>query len=102
MDILDEFFLEANEMLSEAEDSFLEIEKIENLEEEFNKIFRIFHSLKGSAGMMGLEQLQRHMHLMEDSLSVETIRDKVDYYLKGIDVSKQLIAGDDNVTFFKC
>lgn len=91
-----EFLIEAQEMLEEAESSFVSLEKGGDFNINFNKIFRSFHSLKGAAGMFGLEKVQTHMHYLESLLEKYKIeksfpRDVIDYFLKGIDATKDLL-----------
>ena len=86
--IFGEFEIEAREMLEESEDKLLAIENGGDFHENYNGIFRAFHSLKGAAGMFGLDELQKHMHLLEtlfESLNKigQMEKDQVDYFLKG-------------------
>lgn len=97
--MLNEFKVEAEEMFEEAIDGLLAIEKGEDFSTYYNSIFRAFHSLKGAAGMFGIEDLQSHMHKLESLF--EKQKDKgslqksqVDYLLAGIDAAKMLLNGD--------
>ena len=97
--ILKEFAIEANELLDEAEDALLKIEHSEDLKTIYDKVFRAFHSLKGSSGMMGFETLQRHLHLLEDFLQksksdFKHFKNSTDYYLRGIDAARKILNGD--------
>lgn len=97
--ILDEFSLEANELLDEAEDALLKIGQEENVKKIYDMVFRAFHSLKGSSGMLGFEELQRHMHLIEDYLQKskadeDLFKSSVDYYLSGIDAARKILKGE--------
>lgn len=97
--ILEEFSLEAEELLNDAEDALLKLKGDENYQEIYNSVFRAFHSLKGSSGMMGFEALQSHLHLLEDFLqkskgSIEHFKTNVDYYLSGIDASRKILHGE--------
>lgn len=90
-ELKDGFFLEATELLDEAEDSLLKSK--ENIKDDvlFNKVFRAFHSLKGAAGMFGLTVLQEHIHILENNL--EHCRNGfsstfIDYYLAEIDAAR--------------
>ncbi len=96
--MFDEFKIEAEEMLDESEDLLLELEKGEAFEERYNGIFRAFHSLKGAAGMFGLEELQKHMHSLESLF--EKLKDlgriskeQCDYFLRGVDEAKSFLNG---------
>lgn len=97
--ILDDFAVEAHELLDEAEDALLKIEKTEDLKPIYDMVFRAFHSLKGSSGMVGLDDLQRHLHLLEDYLQkskndLKRFKESTDYYLKGIDASRKILNGE--------
>jgi chemotaxis protein histidine kinase CheA len=99
IEMLDEFRLEATELLDEAEDSMLLAEKQTDLKTNYDKVFRSFHSLKGSAGMFGLDELQRHMHLIEDHLQkhksdLSLFASHCDFYIKAIDAARKLLTGE--------
>jgi CheY-like chemotaxis protein/HPt (histidine-containing phosphotransfer) domain-containing protein len=97
-DMLQDFFIEAEELFDEAEDSLLSIEKTDNFLASFNSIFRAFHSVKGAAGMFGIEALQQHMHYVESLLETRKSDTNltvvmVDYLLSAIDGAKILLKG---------
>jgi chemotaxis protein histidine kinase CheA len=99
-DTLSDFYLEADELIKQAEDSVLALEKSENYEENFSSVFRAFHSLKGAAGMLELRRLQQHMHFLEDLLAkkkndTSVSEELVDYLLKAIDASKIILTDGD-------
>lgn len=96
--LLEEFSIEAYELLSEAEDSLLVLESDSSDENAYNSVFRSFHSLKGAAGMMEISNVQKHMHLTEDLFeSYKTNRDElksnIDFFLEAIDHTKKLLSG---------
>ncbi len=96
----DEFIIEANELLDSAEESLLLIEKDEEMENNYNNIYRTFHSLKGAAGMFGLERLQRHMHKLEDQFESFKGKDSfcsnhIEYFLSGIDGAKTILRNEE-------
>jgi two-component system, chemotaxis family, chemotaxis protein CheY len=98
-EILDEFVVEANELLGSAEEDILEMEDKSGHSdnETVNRIFRAFHTVKGNAAMIGLETLSFLAHHAEDTLtkvrSGSLLPDKtmVDVLLKVIDVLKALL-----------
>lgn len=97
--ILEEFSLEALELLDDAEDSLLKLKGEENYKEIYNSVFRAFHSLKGSSGMVGFDVLQSHLHLLEDFLQKSKgdlghFTRSVDYYLSGIDAARKILNGE--------
>ncbi len=97
-EMIDEFKIEAAEMFETSEEGFLNIEKGENFLNNFNLIFRAFHSLKGAAGMFGLQDLQAHMHKLESLFEAQKPngsigKKQIDYFLEGIDSAKALLDG---------
>lgn len=99
-DMLKDFFLEAEELFDEAEDSLLEIEKSDDYKSCYNSIFRAFHSVKGAAGMFGLEKLQEHMHFVENLLEkkkelVTMSPSMIDYLLNAVDSARKIMQGED-------
>lgn len=92
--MLDEFFHEAFSLFEEAEDAFIKMEKGEDFEGSFNASYRCFHSIKGAAGMFGLERLQEHMHYLEslmDEGKSQCTPALIDHLLLGIDIAKEII-----------
>ena len=99
-DVLEDFKIEADEMLNESEELLLALEKKEDFENNFNGVFRAFHSLKGAAGMFEIEHLQSFMHTIESQF--ETLKEKdqasqaeVDYFLKAVDAARSMISSPD-------
>lgn len=97
-EILEEFQLEADEMLNESEEILLALEKGEDFHKNFNSIFRVFHSLKGAAGMFQIDELQAFMHDIETQF--ESLRDvgsitknQIDYFLRAVDSARQILDG---------
>ena len=97
-EVLAEFSIEAEELLGEAEEVLLKIESTDSFDEDFNKIFRSFHSLKGAAGMFEIDELQSFMHTIEDQF--ESTKDQgsmdqhqVDYFLEAIDCARKILGG---------
>lgn len=62
---LPEFISNAVSMTEELEHCIMELEKDIGNEEMFNNIFRVFHTLKGEAGMLGLIKVTILSHLVE-------------------------------------
>lgn len=98
-EIIEEFKIEAAEMFEAAEEGFLNLEKGDDFSANFNLIFRAFHSLKGAAGMFGLQDLQSHMHKLESLFEAQKVKGgmekaQVDYFLAGIDAAKALLEGE--------
>ena len=93
--MIQEFQLESNELLDDAEDSLLAIDTGGDFMENFHKIFRAFHSIKGGSAIFGMEDLTKHMHVLEGLF--ESRREKsfskaqIDYFLLGVDTSRVLL-----------
>ncbi len=98
-EMLGDFYVEAEELFDEAEDSLLAIEKSDDYQSCFNSIFRAFHSVKGAAGMFGIEKLQEHMHFVENLLekkkgAASMSSAMVDYLLKAVDGARKILKGE--------
>jgi two-component system chemotaxis sensor kinase CheA len=65
-----EFLKEAWSLLEECDEAFLGFESEANREEELKRVFRIFHSLKGSGMSVGFTDLSELAHKAEDVLAV--------------------------------
>jgi DNA-binding response OmpR family regulator/HPt (histidine-containing phosphotransfer) domain-containing protein len=94
---IEEFKVEAEELLEVAESSLLALDKGGDFGKYYDAIFRAFHSVKGAAGMLNWSSLQHHMHLIENHFqqckglsSLAKVR--VTYFLDGIDASRKLLA----------
>lgn len=95
---LDEFRTEALDLLDEAEQNLLALEKGGDFGKTYAAVFRVFHSCKGGAGMMGLAALQDHMHKIEtqyqECKALPTLPPElVSYFLLGVDAAKQILKG---------
>ncbi len=100
---IEEFKVEATELLDVAEKSLLELDKDGDFKDCFDSVFRGFHNLKGAAGMMEFTALQAHTHELEsiwmsfkDKQSIP--KNYVTFFCRGIDASRLLLAGE-MVTF---
>jgi two-component system chemotaxis sensor kinase CheA len=83
-DVLQTFIIESRELLEQMEDALLRIELCPDDTDTLNAIFRAAHTIKGSAGLFGLEHVVRFTH------HAESVLDKVRN--KQIHVSADLIA----------
>ena len=98
------FETESLELLAEVEQYLLKLESdTENLEY-LKQIFRNVHSVKGSAGMFGMEHTEYFLHEFEDLLDLlrdnklEANEEVVDVILKAVDHSKRLVTlADDEI-----
>lgn len=95
---LQEFTIEANELLDSAETELLNAEKGKS-NTFYDSVFRAFHSIKGGAGMLGLEVLQSHMHKVENQWlllkgKAQPSKQESEYFLAAIDAGRKILNGD--------
>ncbi len=68
LDQLKQSFLEeANELLEQLEEALLELESDFTNAETVSKVFRILHTVKGSAGMFGFDDVSKFTHDIENA-----------------------------------
>lgn len=87
----DIFFEEAQEHLAATEASLLRIDAEAPSADELNAIFRAVHSIKGSAAMLGFEEISTLAHVFENLLDL--LR-KGERPLERSDIDAMLQAGD--------
>ena len=68
MDILKEYIAECLDHVAGAEASLLHLETNPEEAEPVNTVFRAYHTIKGTSGMLGLAPIQRLAHLSENLL----------------------------------
>ncbi len=66
--LLDSFLLESDDLLSSIEEAALSLDSGENSEETVHRLFRAFHTIKGSSGMCGLDRISGFTHHLENLL----------------------------------
>ncbi|MFO1321878.1 MAG: chemotaxis protein CheA [Burkholderiales bacterium] len=64
-ELLQDFLTEANELLSDVDNKLVELEKRPGDSKLLNDIFRGFHTIKGGAGFLNVEELVKLCHLTE-------------------------------------
>lgn len=96
-EIIDEFIVEATELLVSAEEDIIDLE--EKGDKEFvNRIFRAFHTVKGNAAMLGMDSVSSLAHASEEILTrirggeIEPDKALVDLLLKSVDALKHMLA----------
>ena len=67
-DALQTFIVEARELLEQMEDALLRVEQMPDDAETINAIFRAAHTIKGSAGLFGLDHVVKFTHVAESVL----------------------------------
>ena len=65
---LQTFFAEANDLLNSMEAALLRLDDGDNDPETINEIFRAAHTIKGSAGLFGLDDIVSFTHTVENLL----------------------------------
>lgn len=96
-EIIKEFLLESFEALGSISDELTTYEKNPNDKELLNSIFRKVHTLKGSAGFLGLKKLQEITHSAESVLDLireEKIHlnsEMIDTFLASFDCCLELL-----------
>lgn len=95
---IEEFKVEALELLEVAEKSLLGLDQGAEFRPAFDAIFRCFHNLKGASGMMQLEALQKHTHELENILmgfkdASAIPKPHINLFLRGVDAARSLLAG---------
>ncbi|WP_022669906.1 hybrid sensor histidine kinase/response regulator [Hippea alviniae] len=96
-EIIQDFLIEADELLEELDEDLVRLESESEDEELLNKIFRAFHTIKGSASFLGFEKLTELTHKLEDVLNrlrkfeIKLDSDMMDAILAGVDKAKAII-----------
>lgn len=95
---VEEFKQEAADLLDSAEKVLLTYHTSTNFDDDYNSIFRVFHSLKGAAGMLNLMELQSHMHKVENLFQGLKGKGKlpkahVEFFLQAIDGTRDILDG---------
>lgn len=101
-EIVDSFIVETTEILENLNSDLVVLEKTPKDAELLNKIFRSFHTIKGTSGFLGLEQTTRVTHKCEDILNklrkgeAELTTEIMDGILLSYDKIKSLLASIAN------
>jgi two-component system, chemotaxis family, sensor kinase CheA len=68
-DFLEQFLIESRELVDQASDGLLILERAPEDTERLDAVFRAFHTLKGGAGIVDFAAMERAVHAAEDVLS---------------------------------
>lgn len=96
-ELRDLFKIESAEHIQHLEEGFLSLEKGSGSRELLEGSFREAHSLKGAARMLGLSDIEKIAHRMEDILgaahkgTMTLTSDTVDRLYKGLDAVRRLV-----------
>jgi two-component system, chemotaxis family, sensor kinase CheA len=96
-DLLQEFYTECSELIVLAEEALLELENDPTNSEHINRVFRAFHTIKGTSAFLGLTLLSDFAHSVETVLSM--VRDgdipftasNADITLSSLDLIKEIL-----------
>ncbi len=103
-EIVESFLEESKEILENLNSDLIDLENAPKDEDLLNKIFRSFHTLKGTSGFLGLEKTTLVTHRCEDILNklrkgqAELNSDLMDVILAGYDkISALLVTIENNL-----
>ncbi|MDC7127419.1 MAG: chemotaxis protein CheA [Spirochaetales bacterium] len=97
------FIEESMELLSSLESRLLEMEEDPEDSEKVSAVFRIIHTIKGSAAMFGFNEISDFSHHVENILdavrqkTLKVSRELIDWTLKSGDHITAFIEADDNI-----
>lgn len=101
------FVEEAMERVAELERGLLQLEKTPHDKELLNAVFRAAHTIKGSSGTIGLADISRFTHLMEEILDMMRLdklvpgKDSVNTLLESTDLIKEMVESVASGTAFE-
>ena len=101
-EVIQDFITEAEELIEELDENLVELENNPKDAELLNKIFRAFHTIKGSSGFLGFDNLTSLTHKLEDVLNklrkfeLEMNSTIMDVVLAGVDKTKLIIESIKN------
>lgn len=102
-ELLDDFVNDSRDLLDEVEPTLLQFKSLQNSEDTdenfqiLNTVFRLFHSLKGSAGFLGFDNLVNVAHEAETLLDLYRSSkqappmDQVDQLCRACDLVRQML-----------
>jgi two-component system chemotaxis sensor kinase CheA len=101
-EIVESFIVESKEIIDSLDLDLIELEKNPTDENLLNKVFRSFHTIKGSSGFLNLSKLTSVTHRCEDILNklrkkeATLNSDIMDSILNGYDKMKELLKSIEN------
>lgn len=94
-----EFIIEVTELLERAEQALLSLDQNpdHNPRAMYDEVFRSYHNIKGTAGMMEWNQLQHHVHMLENELmkykeSAQIPKTLIGWFLRGNDATRAILS----------
>ncbi|HLP18085.1 MAG TPA: chemotaxis protein CheA [Bacteroidota bacterium] len=101
-EILDSFLIETKEILDKLDQDLLQMEQSSEDKELINTVFRAFHTVKGTSGFLGFDQMMEITHKCEDVLNkirkgeLAVTSEMMDVIFESFDIMKELIARLDH------
>jgi len=96
-ELLSEFITECLEHIENSESSLLDLEYKPDDDEAINSIFRAFHTIKGTSGFLGLQEMQKLAHRAENLMDrgrnkeIQITGSYADLALESIDMLKEMV-----------
>lgn len=96
-DLINSFLEEADELISDLEDSLLLLEEMPSDQDAVNRVFRVMHTLKGSGGMFGFNAVSDFTHHLESiyykirNNDLIITKEILTLTLKSVDLIKELL-----------
>jgi len=107
MEFRQKFIEDASELLTELEQTILKLEKNPNDSALIEAVFRAMHTLKGTAGMYGFEEIGKLTHRIENIYDlirngrIAVSKPILDLTLQSIDFLNNVLHADENEIFTK-
>ncbi len=95
--IIEEFLIESDEIVNKLDSDLVTLEKEPDNLDLLNDIFRSAHTIKGTSGFLGFNELMSFTHVMEDVLNrlrkgeVKVVPETIDVLLDSIDIIKAIL-----------
>jgi two-component system chemotaxis sensor kinase CheA len=96
--LLQDFFTECDELLGQLDQDLVKLETSPDDAELLNRIFRAFHTIKGTSGFMGFQQVVELTHHAEDVLNLmrkgecKVTQRAMDVFLNCLDQLRRMLA----------
>ena len=96
-EIIQDFLVEADELIESLDTNLVKLEEAPSDLDLLNEIFRAAHTIKGTSGFLGFEQVTSLTHKMEDILNklrkaeLVVTAEIMDVLLKSLDILKNLL-----------
>ncbi len=96
-EVIDDYIVETGELLQQAEQDLLSLEENPGSEDLLNRVFRAFHTIKGTSSFLGFEKMAALTHRAEDVLNLlrhgEAAVDTrvIDLILRVVDTARALL-----------